>query len=312
MVHAVIGFVTTTVTWSIALTWWAGALGGLSYPLWGWSIPNGPEDQELPELLGLGTSYATEVVFYLAMGAVFVLTLPWVVRALTALRSGLSRALLSSRAADQQQVEQLVEGRAAAREAEAVALRRLERDIHDGPQQRLVRLSMDLGRARRQAGADAPHLQGALDDALRQAQDTLDELRALSRGIAPPVLADRGLTAALEELAARSTLPLDLDLDLPAHRLPTHVETAAYFVASEALTNVAKHSAATRASLVVEVADEVLRLRVADDGRGGAHVSKGRGLAGLSERVRAASGNLFVESPSGGPTVIEAELPCGS
>jgi signal transduction histidine kinase len=171
---------------------------------------------------------------------------------------------------------------------------------------------MDLGRARKQAGVLAPELQAPLDDALRQTQETLDELRALSRGIAPPVLADRGLTAALEELAARSTLPLDLDLDLPAGRLPAHVETAAYFVASEALTNVAKHSGASRASLVVALDHDVLRLRVADDGRGGAHLSKGRGLAGLADRVRAASGALYVESPGGGPTVIEAELPCGS
>ena len=203
-------------------------------------------------------------------------------------------------------------GRRAARSAEASALQRLERDIHDGPQQRLVRLSMDLGRAQKQAGPDNPQLQGTLDAALRQTKDTLEELRALSRGIAPPVLTDRGLRAALEELAARSIVPIDVDIDLPAGRLPHHVETAVYFVVSEALTNVAKHSGATQCMMTVHLVGEEVRVRVSDDGLGGAHLSKGHGLVGLHDRVRAADGVLNVRSPDGGPTVVEAEVPCGS
>jgi signal transduction histidine kinase len=191
-------------------------------------------------------------------------------------------------------------------------MRRLERDIHDGPQQRLVRLSMDLGRARKQAAEGSPALADTIDGALQQTRDTLDELRALSRGIAPPILADRGLRAALEELAARSAVPVDLAIDVPDERLPAHAETSAYFVVSEALTNVAKHSGARHALVSVGLADERLHVRVTDDGRGGAHLSKGRGLLGLSDRVRAADGVLEVTSPAGGPTVIDAEIPCGS
>jgi len=312
VLHAIVGFVTTTVGWTFALTWWAGALGGLLFPVWGWALPNGTDNQDLPELLGFSDSYAAKVVFYVATGLFFAVTLPLVIRVFTLLRSGLSRLLLLSRAATQQQVDELVVGRSAARSAEASALRRLERDIHDGPQQRLVRLSMDLGRARKQAGPDNPQLLGTLDAALRQTTDTLEELRALSRGIAPPVLADRGLRAALEELAARSIVPIDVDIDLPAARLPDHVETAVYFVVSEALTNVAKHSGATQCMMTVRLVGDEVAVRVSDDGRGGAHLSKGHGLVGLHDRVRAADGVLNVRSPEGGPTVVEAEVPCAS
>lgn len=312
VLHALVGFVTATVGWSFVLTWWAGALAGLSFPAWGWAVPNGGGDEDLPELLGFGQSFAVKAVFYVATGVVFALTLPLVVRAFSLLRTGLAQLLLLSRAETQQQVDELVVGRRAARSAEASALQRLERDIHDGPQQRLVRLSMDLGRAQKQAGPDNPQLQGTLDAALRQTKDTLEELRALSRGIAPPVLTDRGLRAALEELAARSIVPIDVDIDLPAGRLPHHVETAVYFVVSEALTNVAKHSGATQCMMTVHLVGEEVRVRVSDDGLGGAHLSKGHGLVGLHDRVRAADGVLNVRSPDGGPTVVEAEVPCGS
>jgi len=311
VLHAFVGFFTATVAWSFALTWWAGALGGLSFPAWGWALPNGPDNEDLPELLGFGDSYAVKVVLYLVAGAFFALTLPLVIRAFAMLRVGLAQLLLFSRAEAQQHVDELVVGRTAARSAEASALRRLERDIHDGPQQRLVRLSMDLGRARKQADEN-PQLQDTLDAALAQTRDTLEELRALSRGIAPPVLTDRGLRAALEELAARSVVPIDTDIDLPEGRLPHHVETAVYFVVSEALTNVAKHSGATQCMMTVRLAGGEVHVRVSDDGLGGAHLSKGKGLLGLQDRVRAADGVLNVTSPEGGPTVIEAEVPCGS
>ena len=149
--------------------------------------------------------------------------------------------LLSSRAELQQEVRRVEGGRDAAREAEAASLRRLERDIHDGPQQRLVRLTMDLGRARRQLADDPERASETIDAALLQARETVDELRSLSRGIAPPLLVDRGLTAALGELTVRSEVPVEATIDVP-HTLPPHVETAVYFVVAEALTNVAKHS----------------------------------------------------------------------
>lgn len=312
VLHAFVAFVVSTATWVITVTWWATAVGGIVFPIWGWALPqDDPDSSDLPELLGLGDAYSTRVIFYVTFGLLVAASLPFVIRACTFLRAGLADLLLVSRSKTEQQVETLVAGRTAARSAEAGALRRLERDIHDGPQQRLVRLSMDLGRARKQAEGN-PQLQGAIDDALRQTTDTLDELRALSRGIAPPVLADRGLRAALEELAARSSLPIAVDVQLPAERLPDHVETAVYFVVSEAMANIAKHSGATECALSVALVDGEVRVRVSDDGVGGAHLAKGHGLVGLSDRVRAADGILNVTSPDGGPTVIEAEVPCGS
>jgi len=242
---------------------------------------------------------------------VVALTLPFVLRGMALIQSGLSRVLLCSRAGLQQQVVHLQAGREAARSAESTALRRLERDIHDGPQQRLVRLSMDLGRANRQLDKDPAAARAIIDGAMTQARDTLDELRALSRGIAPPVLVDRGLIAALEELAARSLVPVHLDLEAP-EQWPDHLETAVYFVISESLTNVAKHSGARRATVSLRLVRGWVRVSIVDDGLGGAHVSKGHGLAGLADRVRALDGTLTVTSPTGGPTVIGVEIPCAS
>jgi signal transduction histidine kinase len=312
LLHGLVGFVTSIIAFVVVVTWWAVTLGGLSFPVWGWALPSDGQNSDLARELGFGTGFGSKVVVYLVLGVICAIALPFVVRAMAAVRWAPARALLSGRAEVQQQVESLEVGRAAARAAEATSLRRLERDIHDGPQQRLVRLSMDLGRARKQAAEASPALLDTLDGALAQTRDTLDELRALSRGIAPPVLADRGLRAALEELAARSTVPVDISFDLPDERLAAHVETTAYFVVSEALTNVAKHSGARHALVAVELVDGRLRVRVTDDGRGGAHLSKGQGLLGLGDRVRAADGALVVTSPDGGPTVVDAEIPCGS
>ena len=226
-----------------------------------------------------------------------------------------SRVLLSGVAEIQQQVTDLSEQRDSAVSAEATALRRLERDIHDGPQQRLVRLAMDLGRARQQLDTDPAAARLILDDALGQTRETLDELRALSRGIAPPILTDRGLAAALAALAARGVIPVNLSVDPKLGRLPAIVESTAYFVVAEALTNVAKHSRASTCAVAVAVAvgqvGARLQVAVVDDGQGGAHLAKGHGLAGLADRVRAAGGTLGVVSPAGGPTEIRAELPCG-
>jgi signal transduction histidine kinase len=175
---------------------------------------------------------------------------------------------------------------------------------------------MELGRAQRhfdrKPGADwEAAAREALADALLQAQEALEELRALSRGIAPPILADRGLRAALTALAARSTVPAELDVDPLDGRLDAAVEGAAYFVVAEALTNVAKHSNARRCVIGVRRGEGTLRAWVTDDGAGGAALDKGHGLRGLDDRVRAAGGRLRVSSPHGGPTTITAELPCG-
>jgi signal transduction histidine kinase len=213
-----------------------------------------------------------------------------------------------------QTITELTEQKAAAVSAEATALRRLERDIHDGPQQRLVRLAMDLSRARQQLDSDPDALRNTLDEALRQTQETLDELRALSRGIAPPVLTDRGLPSALAALAGRCTVPVELAVDTelgtPTGRLDAAAENTAYFAVAEALTNVAKHSGAANCWVTVAHGPGRLGVQIIDDGEGGAHVAKGHGLSGLADRVWATGGRLTVVSPAGGPTTIGLELPC--
>ena len=198
----------------------------------------------------------------------------------------------------------------AAVSAEAAALRRLERDIHDGPQQRLVRLAMELGRAQHIFDTRPEAVRAALADAVVQTQEALDELRVLSRGIAPPILVDRGLREALTALAARSTVPVELDAAPLDGRLDAAVETTAYFVVAEALTNVAKHSRAHRCVVGLRHGEETLRAWVTDDGMGGAALGKGHGLQGLDDRVHAVGGRLLVSSPHGGPTTITAQLPC--
>jgi signal transduction histidine kinase len=169
---------------------------------------------------------------------------------------------------------------------------------------------MELGRAQHHFDSNPEAVRGALADAIAQTHEALDELRALSRGIAPPILVDRGLHEALAALAARSTVPVELDAG-PVHRpLDAAVETAAYFVIAEALTNVAKHSHARRCAIGLRHGAGTLRAWVTDDGVGGAALAKGHGLRGLDDRLRAAGGRLQVTSPCGGPTTITAELPC--
>jgi len=230
------------------------------------------------------------------------------------LHAGLASLLLTgaSRRALEAQVSGLTARREAAAAAETAALRRLERDIHDGPQQRLVRLGMDLSAAERRLADDPEAAARLLAEARAQAAETLAELRALSRGIAPPILADRGLAAAVATLAARSPVPTTVDVEL-AERPAPPVESAAYFVVSEALANVAKPArpgtAVVRARLVEKPGGRALEVEVADDGVGGAAVAKGHGLAGLADRVAGLGGELTVSSPDGGPTLVRATLP---
>ncbi len=311
VVWCVVGLITGTAAFTLAVTWWAAAAGGLTYWFWERWIPYDPdENTTLAELLGFGEGRHPEIVLNLAIGAFALLTLPLVMRFAAALHGSLAHVMLSSRAELQQEVRRVEGGRYAAREAEAASLRRLERDIHDGPQQRLVRLTMDLGRARRQLTDDPELASETIDAALLQARETVDELRSLSRGIAPPLLVDRGLTAALGELTVRSEVPVEATIDV-SDTLPPHVETAVYFVVAEALTNVAKHSEATRASVGVWIENGGVEVRIEDDGVGGAHPAKGSGLAGLHQRVLAADGRLEVSSPAGGPTVVSAWIPVG-
>ncbi|GGQ69137.1 sensor histidine kinase [Couchioplanes azureus] len=315
LLHAILRWVPSTVAFCFAVTWWAGTLGGLTYPLWEWSLPRGPENSDLPELLGLGDATSTRIVFHLAIGFFFLGTLYPVLRGSALLEGLFARALLSGVNELRERVAEAVAARdtaqaqkAAAVSAEAIALRRLERDIHDGPQQRLVRLAMDLGRAEQQFATDPDAARATVAEALAQTRETLDELRALSRGIAPPILVDRGLQAALTALAGRCTVPVDLDAP-PIGRLDPAVETTAYFVVAEALTNVAKHSHAAEVQVSVRREATGLTLTVADDGVGGASLAKGHGLAGLTDRVQALGGVMDVRSPAGAGTTLTVALP---
>jgi signal transduction histidine kinase len=207
-------------------------------------------------------------------------------------------------------VDVLETTRAGAVDAQGEELRRIERDLHDGAQARLVALAMNLGMAEQKLATDPEGAQQLVTEARLGLADALRELRDLARGIHPPVLTDRGLGAALASLADRSALPVTVDAELH-ERLAPNVETAAYFVAAEAVTNAAKHSGATHVDVRVRRAGDVLELEVADDGAGGADPDGG-GLTGLRRRVEALDGRLAVTSPPGGPTTVRAELPCGS
>jgi signal transduction histidine kinase len=311
IMHCCLAWIFGTLGFVFIVTWWLGALGGLSYFAWDWTLRRGTDNHDLNELLGVSDTYGARVGLYSLAGLVFLITLPIIARVFALMSASLGRALLSGVAEVQERIIDLDEQRTAAVAAEATALRRLERDIHDGPQQRLVRLAMDLGRARQQLDTDPAAARITIDEAVAQTRETLEELRALSRGIAPPVLADRGLPSALAALAGRCTVPVHLRVDPDVGRLAAIVENTAYFVVAEALTNIAKHSHARSCAVSVTLAGKRLAANVEDNGLGGASLAKGHGLAGLADRVRAAGGQLHISSPAGGPTLIRAELPCG-
>lgn len=312
VLHGIGAMALSIVTWTVLVTWWSGAAGGLTYWFWSRWLPADDRYTTLPELIGLSM---TEAQFYLLVGVAFLITIIPVVTWCTDLHAGWARLLLSGTSSRllRAEVEDLQARRTAAASAETQSLRRLERDIHDGPQQRLVRLGMDLSVAERHLDDDPATAREMLAAARAQAAETLAELRALSRGIAPPILADRGLAAALAAVAARATVPTSVEVDLPADERPgAAAENAAYFLATEALANTAKHAGATEAAVRVwaDGTDaRTLRVEVRDDGRGGADIAKGHGLAGLADRVEGLGGLLTIVSPAGGPTVVHATVP---
>lgn len=222
-------------------------------------------------------------------------------------------------------IAELTASRAAALDAHAAELRRIERALHDGAQNRIVSVTVLLGAARRMAARDPAGVDALLERAQSAAEQALAELRSVSRSILPPVLADRGLAGALTGLAADCPVPCEVDVDVP-RRCAASVEATAYFVVAEALTNVARHSGASRARVTARLAGDRLLLSVTDDGRGGAAPAGaghdaapppgddrgGTGLSGIRRRLAAHDGTLRLTSPPGGPTTLEAELPCGS
>ncbi len=230
----------------------------------------------------------------------------WVIRGLAWVDVQFVRGLLgASRTAS---LERRVD---AAMDASDSERKRIERDLHDGAQQRLVTLGMDLGLALEKLDSEPAEAKALLTDAHTGVKEALAELRNLARGIHPAILTDRGLDAALSALAARAPIPVDVDVELP-ERPPASVEAAAYFVVAEGLTNIAKHAQAQRAAVGVSQVDGRVRVVVADDGRGGAEAVEGGGLAGLADRVASLDGSFAVSERPGGGTTMIVELPCAS
>lgn len=258
--------------------------------------------------LWLVTSYPTAFAIA-AAGAVLLPALLHPLGALAGARAALTRALLAPRERELQGLlAEVTRSRARLVDAFEAERRRIERDLHDGAQQRLVALTVTLGLAR----LDAPP--GPLADRLRAAHDevgkVLAELRELIHGIHPQVLTDYGLTGALADVAERSAVPVDADLGTALPRLPESVEAAAYFGVCEALANIGKHSGAARAALTARHTGAALLIAVTDDGRGGADPAAGSGLTGLADRIAVLDGTLTITSPPGGPTVLSLEIPC--
>ncbi len=288
-------------------------VANLSYPLW-WqvvaSLTAGPGPRAVPALtpfgsLRVGTFSGTCAASAIGIG--MVLAAPWAARACCFADRLLMRAMLAPNDLAQR-VANLEETRALAVQDSAALLRRLERDLHDGAQIRLVTLAMNLGMAREKLGDDAdPILRELVDAAHCGAKDAIAELRSLVRGIHPPVL-DNGLADALATLAGTSAIPAELSADIATRPTPA-IETIAYFCAAELLANAVKHSDGTKIGVEVTGGKTTLELRVSDDGHGGAAAAPGGGLAGLAQRVRTVDGEVDIVSPAGGPTVVTIRLP---
>ncbi|WP_405565352.1 histidine kinase [Streptomyces sp. NBC_01180] len=285
----------------VVCAWVAGMAGALVFS-WAWALPL---DARLP-------GWTERYVLLTAGGVLLLLLTPWLAAAVTRLDVTAAAALLGPNRAEEleRRVENLAESRAGVVDAADAERRRIERDLHDGAQQRLVSLAMNLGIARAALTDLPPEARQVIDEAHREAKEAIEELNNLVRGLHPAVLDDRGLDAALSGIAARAPLPVDLTVDIGRRPAPT-VEAVAYFVVSEALANVTKHAQARWVAIELRSRGDLLRITVVDDGRGGADPSGGTGLAGLAQRVGSVDGTIRINSPAGGPTVITVELPCG-
>jgi signal transduction histidine kinase len=316
--------VITTVIW---LPWLLTAVALTSTPAWGFLPSIGSDahrgwtsgEEAWFRLSGHFSSMAAILLIAGAflLGILMVATFPFITRGCSMAHWGLARLLLTRfRSEDlDAEVERVGAAQRAAVAAEDNALRRLERDIHDGPQQRLLRLQMELASAERHLGTDSATTAESLAEARAMAQEALDELRALAQGFAPPLLQDRGLQAALEALARRSAVPIDAQISLD-REVPSPIERSAYFVAAELTSNAIKH--ATARSITMRVTTQppaatggpgALVLTVSDDGVGGATLLQHHGLAGAAERLAGLGGTLVVSSPTGGPTQVTASIP---
>jgi signal transduction histidine kinase len=295
--HGVLGFIWGTI-WLVLVGF---ALGSISLPVWWWAMPDSAQ------YLWFNIDTWEESVGAAALGVALLPVVLLLQRPLAISQAYIARALLGPSLAAR--VERLTETRAGAVDAATTELQRIERDLHDGAQARLVALAMDLGMAEERFDRDPEGARELVGEARLEAKRALAELRDLARGMRPSLLEERGLGPAIVALAGRSPVPATATVDVP-RKPPIAVETAAWFVVSEALANAAKHSGAERAAVWVTLRNAHLHVEVVDDGRGGADPA-GTGLRGLAQRVAALDGSLEVHSPSGGPTVVRALLPCG-
>ncbi|MGC9379552.1 sensor histidine kinase [Streptomyces sp. MH13] len=311
VLYAMLQFPWSVFSFVVAVNVWAFGWAMLTYPLWFWVFPMYVGQDGL-QLYGDQThriylDNPFEITMTAMVGLLFTLATPWIVRALTTVDRLMVHGLLGPSWLATRVVE-LESGRGVVVDTAAADLRRIERDLHDGAQARLVNLAMDLGLAKEKLREDPQAAAVMVDEAHGEVKTALQELRDLARGIHPAVLTDRGLDAALSSVASRCTVPVRVEVDLE-ERPASAIEGIAYFTVSELLQNISKHARATSAAVEVWRVENRLMLQVVDNGVGGAAVGAGSGLAGLAERLDAVDGILVVDSPAGGPTRVTAELP---
>ena len=308
VLYAVLHFPWAVFSFSVAVSLWTYGWALLTYPLWFWVFPvwAGQDGLQLfgDETHSIYLDNPFEITVTALVGLVFTLATPWIIRALTTVDRVMVHGLLGPSQLATRVVE-LESDRGVVVDTAAADLRRIERDLHDGAQARLVALAMDLGLAKEKLTEDPQAAARMVDEAHGEVKTALQELRDLARGIHPAVLTDRGLDAALSAVASRCTVPVEVQVDLEQRPVPA-IEGIAYFTVSELLQNISKHARATWASVDVWRVENRLMLQVVDNGVGGADVSAGSGLA---ERLDAVDGILVVDSPQGGPTRVTAELP---
>jgi signal transduction histidine kinase len=311
--YLVLKFPLGVAAFMITLFFWVYGIGGITYAAWRPTLGcNTTSDGKCHRAIGFTDTWQADtplrIVLVSLAGVILLFAAPWAVRGVVAL-DRLTMKLLLGPTAGSERLAVLERTRAVAVDDSAATLRRIERDLHDGAQARLVALAMNVGLAREKLaeGADPEQATALLDRAHATAKEAIVELRDLARGIHPPVL-DAGLDAALATLTAHSAVPVRLTTAMSERPVPS-IETMAYFCAAELLTNVAKHSGARGVSVDARTADGRLRLQVVDDGRGGAQVGAGTGLSGLAERIATVDGRLVVDSPAGGPTTVSVDLP---
>jgi len=308
VLNSIVGFALAVVSLAVTVV----VLGYVFMPAWWWSIPD-PSTQYGTLNLGAYTVESAGQAWLTTAIGLALVPVAWLLNRGTVVGHSRLAARVLGPSESQRlraRVDDLASSRAGAVEAAQEQLERIERDLHDGAQARLVGLAMELGMAEEELERDP----AAAVETVRRARDetlaALGELRDLSRGLRPALLEERGLAAAVESLIGRSALPVSLSVIGDVDSAPEQARTAAYFVVAEGVTNAAKHSGAERLRVRLERTEAALTVAVEDDGSGGARAG-GSGLEGLRKRVAALDGKLEVISPAGGPTVLRAELPCG-